>query len=160
MNEKHITQRPITSPWWFFLDVVILFPSVSIISRHCTFWVGLLIVLGLIAVVGITSVKIDLVLFGQELILSAEGIEGTGRIGGKLVPWSGFIQAGAMTHDYANILVLVRKGGHVMGERTLRQWFLYGNPGKLVFLPDDKLTREFVARHYGPLDFEMTEQEV
>ena len=99
MSEKHITQRPITSPWWFFLDVVILFPSVSIISRHCTFWVGLLIVLGLIAVAGITSVKIDLVLFGQELILSAEGIEGTGRIGGKLVPWSGFIWADDLDFD-------------------------------------------------------------
>lgn len=160
MNEKHITRRPITSPWGYLMDALILFPLVSVISRHCTFWVGSLIVLVLIAVVGIASVQLDLALFGQELILSSEGIEGTGRIGRKLVPWSDFIQAGTLTYDETNVLVLVRKGGHILGERTLRQWFIYGNPGKLVFLPDDKLVREFVARYYGPLDFERSEREV
>lgn len=160
MNEKHVTRRPITSPWGFILDAMILFPLASIISRHCTFWVGLWIVLMLIVIVGFTSVHLDLALFGQELILTSAGIEGTGRIGRKLVPWSDFIQAGALTHDDTNVLVLVRKGGHIMGARTIRQWFIYGNPGKLVFLPDDKLTREFVARYYGPLDFEWAEQEV
>ena len=159
MKEKHITQRPAISLWGHVVYIIVGCTMVDVIEIHLTFWSGLFVLLAVLIGVEIASVHINKFLFGTELILSSEGIETQGRIGRKLTSWSDFIQAGTLTWDYTNVLVLVRRGGRTMKERTPKRWFVYGNPGKLVFLPDDKFTRAYVAAFYGSIDFERAEKE-
>ena len=156
MKEKHITQRPITSPAWMIFDLSMFLLAV-LATDKMSFWPGLALKLLVVILVALVTVHVDVFLFGTELMLSPDGIKTMGRIGTKQILWSDFIQAGTLTWDYTN--VLVRRGGRIMKERTPKRWFVYGNPGKLVFLPDDKFTRAYVAEFYGIIDFDLAEKE-
>lgn len=158
MKEKHITQRPITTPTWMIFDLSMFLLAV-LATDKMSFWPGLVLKLLVVISAAIATVHMDVFLFGTELILSPDGIKTMGRIGTKQILWSDFIQAGTLTWDYTNVLVLVRRGGRTMKELTPKRWFVYGNPGKLVFLPDDKFTRAYVAAFYGSIDFERAEKE-
>ena len=158
MKEKHITQRPIMTPVWMIFDLSIFLLAV-LATDNMSFWPGLALKLLVVILVALVTVHVDVFLFGTELMLSPDGIKTMGRIGTKQILWSDFIQAGTLTWDYTNVLVLVRRGGRIMKERTPKRWFVYGNPGKLVFLPDDKFTRAYVTEFYGTIDFEQAEKE-
>ena len=58
----------------------------------------------------------------------------------------------AIRYDATRILVLVERGGFPMENGKDRFRFFLRNPRKLVFLPDDKFTRAYVAEFYGPED--------
>ena len=158
MKEKHITQRPIMTPAWMIFDLSMFLLAV-LATDKMSFWPGLALKLLVVILVVLVPVHVDVFLFGTELMLSPDGIKTMGRIGTKQILWSDFIQAGTLTWDYTNVLVLVRRGGRTMKELTPKRWFVYGNPGKLVFLPDDKFTRAYVTEFYGTIDFEQAEKE-
>lgn len=158
--KQHITNKPIPSLWFhmgsLILTIYILAFTVSFQSRL----LEILFFVVVITLVSMVSAHIELYLFGSEMILSDQGIETTGRMGVKKTAWNEVIQVGAMERDMTQVLVLVKSGGKPMGEKVLENWFILRNPGKLIWLPDDKFTRAYVARYYGSLDFDRnTKQE-
>lgn len=157
--KPHITNKPILS-LWFYMGSLIL--TIHILAFTVSFQSLLLEVLFLVVVISLVSmvsVHIELYLFGTEMILSDQGIETTGRIGAKITVWDDIIQAGALEQDATNVLVLVKRGGKPLGEKAMKKWFIFRNPGKLIWLPDDKFTRAFVEEYYGPLNFDWKQEE-
>lgn len=142
------------SLWADMTVFAICLVALHLADRAGSFWLGLLLTVAVGVPASYLLAAIDTYLLGSDIILTADGVETTGRIGAKKTPWDGFCQIGACQEDGTPVLVLVRSGGKPMGEKTLPDWFRFRNPGKLIYLPDDKFTRAFVAEYYGPLDFD------
>lgn len=151
--EQHIT-KPISSFWLHMAALTAVFFLLRFMDPIQSLLLKVLFFLVVVVIVSIVSSKIELYLFGYEIILSDKGIETTGRIGAKITAWDDIIQVGVMEEGMTKVLVLIKKGGKPMGEKTLQDWFILRNPWKLIWPPDDKFTRAFVAKYYGPLGFD------
>lgn len=157
--DRRIVEKPVISPWisdvCFLIAWVVLFLTAEI----GIWWLEVLLVMGAVLVLNFLGKRLDVFLFGKQVIVADNGVETTGRIGAKTTPWNEIIQVGVMHRDWFDVLVLVKKGGRIMKEKTWSEWFALRNTGKLIFLPDDEANREIVLRHYGPLDFDRTQKE-
>ena len=75
----------------------------------------------------------------------------------RFIPWGDIRQAGIlrtfMRHGYVKDPVLLLPEGSPRGYRD--KTFALRNFGKLIHLPASDEIREFVIRHYGPLDFDL-----
>ena len=153
-HRQHITQTPCFYPWFeygsfflFWFIYVIL--TVRFLPNFAeSFWrypVGILVCGGVTFLLGMRF------LWG-DIILSEDGVKCCRRIGNRFLRWEDVIQVAAIRHDSTRILVLVEKGGTPLKSTRDHLRFFLLNPRKLVFLPDDKHTRAFVAEFYGPED--------
>ena len=157
--DRRIVERPVTSPWIRYASFSISLVIFLLTDEIGMWWLEVLIVIGAVSVLSFLGARLDVFLFGRQVIITDNGVETTGRIGAKITPWNEIIQVGSMHQDWADALVLVKKGGRIMKEKTWSEWFELRNPGKLIFLPDDEANRAIVLRHYGPLDFDRTQKE-
>lgn len=78
----------------------------------------------------------------------------------RLYPWKDIAQAGIWWNQFANYyfqnqLVLLLPGGS--RRRYRDKTFLLRNPRKLLCLPPTDFNRNYVLKHYGPLDFNLTD---
>lgn len=147
--ERHITQKPIFTPWLMAMSYPVCIAVLCLMERP-----GFLAAVVCIAITVLLLTSLDRFCFDGDIILTADGVETTCRVGKRKLAWKAFCQIGAMREDGTDILVLVRLGGKPMGEKTLPLWFFLRNIGKVIYLPDDQFTRAYVAKYYGPLDFD------
>lgn len=152
--KQHITNKPIPSLWFQMGSLILTICILAFTVSFQSLLLEILFFVVVITLVSMASAHIEQYLFGSEMILSDQGIETTGRIGAKNTAWNEIIQVGAMEQDMTKVLVLVKKDGKPMGEKALEDWFIFRNPGKLIWLPDDMFTRAYIAKNYGPLDFD------
>ena len=153
-TKRYITQTPCFYPWFeygsfflfWFIYVILTFRFLPSFAE--SFWrypVGILVCGGATFLLGMRF------LWG-DIILSEDGVKCCRRIGNRFLRWEDVIQVAAIKHDNTQILVLVEKGGVPMKKPKSHFLFFLCNPRKLVFLPDDKHTRAFVAEFYGSED--------
>lgn len=76
----------------------------------------------------------------------------------RFYPWESIRQAGILWRRgrgmQYNDLVLLKSGG---SPRRYRDWsFVLRNPFRLIRLGDSPAIRDYVVRHYGPLDFDLS----
>ena len=153
-HKKHITTTPCLPPWFeygsfflFWFIYVIL--TVRFLPNFAeSFWrypVGILVCGGASFLLGMRY------LWG-DIILSERGIKCHRRIGSRFLPWSEVAQVCAIRYSSTRVLVLLKKGGRPMKSGNDHLLFFLLNPRKVIFLPDDKFTRSFVAEFYGPVD--------
>ena len=153
-RKEHITTPPCFYPWfqygsyfvtWLvYMAVTIpLFPGFA--DSFWAFPVGIIIC-------GIATFLIGMRFLWGDIILSEVGVKCCRRIGDRILRWEDVIQVAAIRHDSTRILVLVEKGGTPLKSTRDHLRFFLLNPRKLVFLPDDKFTRAYVAEFYGPED--------
>jgi hypothetical protein len=69
-------------------------------------------------------------------------------------PWNGIIQVFSYAYDGKPALIFVKANGSKLHEEDRMIRFYLRNIGKLIILPDEKITRQFVADYYGPLDYD------
>lgn len=67
-------------------------------------------------------------------------------------PWNGIIQVFSYAYDGKPALIFVKANGSKLHEEERMIRFYLRNIGKLIILPDERITRQFVADYYGPLD--------
>ena len=153
-HRQHITQTPCFYPWFeygsFFLSWLVymaltipFFPGFA--ESFWAFPVGIIFC-------GVVTFLLGMRFLWGDIILSEKGVKCCRRIGNRFLRWEDVIQVAAMRHDSTRILVLVEKGGTPLKSSRDHLRFFLLNPRKLVFLPDDKHTRAFVAEFYGPED--------
>lgn len=152
--DRRVVERPVTSPWITYVSFSISLVIWLLTDEIGIWWLEVLIVIGAVSVLSFLGAGLDVFLFGHRVIITDNGVETTGRICAKITPWNEIIQVGSMHQERADVLVLVKKGGRIMKEKTWSEWFVLRNPGKLIFLPDDEANRAIVHRYYGPLDFD------
>ena len=153
-KKQHITTPPCFYPWFqygsYFLSwLLYMAVTIPLFPRFAdSFWafpVGII-------VCGIVTFLIGMRFLWGDIILSADGVKCCRRIRDRVLRWENVIQVAAIRYDATRILVLVQKDGIPMKNGKDRFRFFLRNPRKLVFLPDDKFTRAFVADYYGPED--------
>ena len=154
MEKRHITQPPFMTPWfmlgsffilwfWFAFGVGRLIPQWS--DNWLVKWAGFVVIsLGLFC--------LHRFLLWGDVELTERGIKCHRRIGSSFLPWSEVAQVCAIRYSSTRVLVLLKKGGRPMKSGNDHLLFFLLNPRKVVFLPDDKFTRSFVAEFYGPED--------
>ena len=153
-TKRYITQTPCFYPWFeygsfflfWFIYVILTFRFLPSFAE--SFWrypVGIL-------VCGVVTFLLGMRFLWGDIILSEDGVKCCRRIGNRFLRWEDVIQVAAIKHDNTQILVLVEKGGVPMKKPKSHFLFFLCNPRKLVFLPDDKHTRAFVAEFYGSED--------
>lgn len=93
-----------------------------------------------------------------RIVLLEEGVQARVLFRKKIYAWKDIIQAGIVWRlgrsGYYNDFVLVKQGGS--RRRYKDKTFLMRNSGKLIHINTSKDVRDFVIRHYGPLDFDLT----
>lgn len=158
--EKHITRCSVMTPWyawgtfftlWFFYAVLSgwLSARFGIPEDHFLgYTIGVILC-------GVIVMLVHRFLLEGDIVLTARGVEVRGRIR-RVCAWKNCAQVVAMRYDRERVLVLLKSGGHPMKEGKTNFGFFLRNPGKVIFLPDDKFTRAFVAEHYGALDLDLT----
>ena len=153
-RKEHITTPPCFYPWfqygsYFLTWLVYMAVTIPLFPRFAdSFWafpVGII-------VCGIVTFVVGMRFLWGDIILSEEGVKCCRRIGNRSLRWEDVIQVAAIRHDSTRILVLVEKGGTPLKSTRDHLRFFLLNPRKVVFLPDDKFTRSFVAEFYGPVD--------
>ena len=154
MEKRHITQPPCMTPWfmlgsffilwfWFAFSVGRLIPEWS--DNWLVEWAGFLVIsLGLF--------YLHRFLLWGDVELTDRGSKCQRRIGNSCLPWAEVAQGCAIRYGSTRVLVLLKKGGRPMKSGNDHLLFFLLNPRKVVFLPDDKFTRSFVAEFYGPED--------
>ena len=94
----------------------------------------------------------------SRIVLLEEGVQARVLFRKKIYAWKDIIQAGIVWRlgrsGYYNDFVLVKQGGS--RRRYKDKTFLMRNSGKLIHINTSKDVRDFVIRHYGPLDFDLT----
>lgn len=161
MNQnKHITQCSVMTPWyawgtffalWFLYSVLSgwLYARFGIPEDHFLgYTIGVIIC-------GVIVMLVHRFLLEGDIILTDRGVQIRSRIR-RSCAWKNCAQVIAMRYDRDRILVLLRSGGSPMKSGEGSFLFFLRNPGKVIFLPDDKFTRAFVAAHYGALDLDLT----
>ena len=157
-KQQHITQCHVMTPWYAWGTFFLLWVVYSILSACFgistdTFWGCCLGVL----VCGVIVFLVHRFLLDGDIVLTDRGVEVRGRIR-RACAWKNCVQVVAMQFDRERILVLLKSGGWPMKEGKTNFGFFLRNPGKVIFLPDDKFTRAFVEHYYGPLDLELTRE--
>lgn len=150
---RHVTKRAIVSPWFTYIYLFITIPLVSILpvfSGIDRVWVMLGACLCVVAIYGVYA---SLFLRG-DAILTAEGVELTNLVRRKKIPWTDIIQAVSVQTGKERVLMLVRKSSRHIKPGTIspHQKWEYRNA---VYLPDDEATREFLLKHFGPVELEL-----
>lgn len=91
--------------------------------------------------------------------LTKEGIHIRVFLLRRFYPWAGIRQAGVLWRMgrgmHYNELVLLKPGGSPRKYRD--RLFVLRNRFRLIHLGDSTAIREFVIRHYGPLDFDLSD---
>ena len=91
--------------------------------------------------------------------MSDEGIYIRVLLNTKFLRWRDISQAGILwrtrKYGYYNDFVLLKPGGSVRryGDKS----FALRNVFRLIHLPATQEVRDFVTRHYGPLDFDLSD---
>ena len=67
-------------------------------------------------------------------------------------PWNEIIQVFSFAYEGKPALIFVKANGSKIHEEERVIRFYLRNIGKLIILPDERITRQFVADYYGPLD--------
>lgn len=157
-QDKHITQCHKMTPWycwgtffllWFLYSILATWLSDRIsVPKDNFLGVGI----GFL-VCGVMVFGIYRVLLNGDIVLTDRGVEIQSRIR-RSCAWKNCAQVIAMRYDNERILVLLKSGGSPMKLGDKEFWFFLRNPGKVIFLPDDKFTRSFVETYYGKLDFD------
>ena len=151
-KKQHITTPPCFYPWfqcgsYFATWLVYMAVTIPLFPRFAdSFWafpVGII-------VCGIVTFLIGMRFLWGDVILSAEGVKCCRRIRDRVLRREDVIQVAASRYDATRILVLVERGGFPMENGKDRFRFFLRNPRKVIFLPDDKFTRAYVAEYYGP----------
>ena len=153
-KKNHLTTTPCLTPWfswgsfflfWFFYTVLTirLFPGFA--ESFWRFPVGIL-------VCGGASFLLGMRFLWGDILIDERGVECQRRIGNTFLPWADVIQVAAIKHDSTRVLVLVKKGGVPLKSTKDHLFFFLRNPRKIIFLPDDRFTRAFVAEFYGAED--------
>ena len=154
MEKRHITQPPCMTPWfmlgsffilwfWFAFSVGRLIPEWS--DNWLVKWAGFV-------VISLVLFCLHRFLLWGDVELTERGIKCHRRIGNSFLPWAEVAQVCAIRYGSTRVLVLLKKGGRPMKSGNDHLLFFLLNPRKVVFLPDDKFTRSFVAEFYGPVD--------
>ena len=159
-HKQHITQCHVMTPWyawgtffflWFLYSVLFGWLAARFGIPEDTFLgytIGI-IVCGVIVILGYR------ILLDGDIVMTDRGVKVQGRIR-RSCAWKNCAQVIAMRYDRDRVLVLLKSGGVPMKEGKSNFGFFLRNPGKIIFLPDDKFTRSMVERCYGPLDLELT----
>ena len=94
-----------------------------------------------------------------RIMLLEEGVQVRVLFRKRLYAWKDIVQAGIVWRlvrsGYTNDFVLLKQGGSC--RRYKDKTFLMRNSGKLIHINTSKDVRDFVIRHYGPLDFDLTD---
>ena len=152
--QKHITQSPVFHPWLYGAATVMDVIVGVLLSRQFTdLWLILLSWVGSVVVVTIVMVLLYRHFLAGDIILTEQGIREERRWKPAQTPWADVIQAAAIETQSTRVLVLLRSGGIPMRNEVGNFWFFLRNPGKVIFLPDDKFTRAFVETYYGELEY-------
>lgn len=154
---QHITQCHVMTPWYSWGTFFLLWFVYSILSAHFgiptdTFWGCCL---GLV-VCGVIVFLVHRFLLDGDIVLTDRGVEVRGRIR-RTCAWKNCAQVIAMQFDRERILLLLKSGGYPMQNGKSNFGFFLRNPGKVIFLPDDKFTRAFVKTCYGDLDIDRSQ---
>ena len=91
----------------------------------------------------------------SAVILTEEGIREKKGRKKKMIRWDEIIQVSAYTYSWKPALILVPADGYKLQKEDRLIQFYMRNKGKLIYLPDEEITRRFVAECYGPLDVDM-----
>lgn len=91
--------------------------------------------------------------------LTDEGVHIRTLIKKRFWSWSSIVQAGVLwrrrKYGYYNDFVLLPQGGSLRKYKD--KTFVLRNNFKLIHLPDTEQVRAFVRKHYGPLDFDLSD---
>ena len=151
-KKQHITTTPCLTPWYswgsFFLFWLIymavtipFFPNFA--GSFWSFPVGII-------VCGVSSFLLGMRYLWGDIALGQRGVTVSRRIGTLFLPWEDVAQVAAIRHESTRVLVLLKKGGVPFNGSHF--FFFLRNPGKVVFLPDDKFTRAFLREFYSAED--------
>ena len=92
-----------------------------------------------------------------RLVLRPDGVSVRWMLRTRSYQWQDFVQAGILRivgrGMCTNMIVLLPAGGSRRGHRDF--WFRLRNWGRLIYVPCDHRTRQYVISHYGPLDFSL-----
>lgn len=152
--DKHITHCSIMTPWYSWGTFFLLYFFYCVLATR--FWIPTDTALGFCVGVLACSVAVSLIhrfLLDGDVVLTDWGVEVRGRIR-RSCAWKNCTQVIAMRYDRERVLVLLKSNGSPMKKGEENFWFFLRNPGKVIFLPDDKFTRAFVRTYYGEPDFE------
>lgn len=91
--------------------------------------------------------------------LTAEGIHVRVFLIRRFYPWSSIRQAGVLWRMgrgmHYNEIVLLRSGGSPRKYRD--RFFVLRNLFRLIYISYTPEARDFIVRHYGPLDFDLSD---
>ena len=105
------------------------------------------------AVILLGTVIVTLIKQGTATI-SPEGIAEKSWKKKRKTPWSEIVQVFSFAYEGKPALIFVKANGSKIHEEERVILFYLRNIGKLIILPDEQITRQFVADYYGPLDYD------
>ena len=146
---RHVTKRAVPSMWFWLAYTVLFFVFLDVKSFLTGF--ERLLAFGCWALL---FILVYYVFLHGDVILSEEGVELTNIVRRKKIPWTDIIQAVSMHTGKERILILVRKNSRHIKPGTISpyQKWEYRNA---IYLPDDEATREFLLKHFGPVELEL-----
>ena len=91
--------------------------------------------------------------------LTPEGVYVRGMFRKRFYPWSSIRQAGVLWCQGRGIqyneIVLLKSSGSPRRYRD--RWFLLRNPFKVIHIPCKEEIKQYIIKHYGPLDFDLSD---
>lgn len=153
-RKRHITQPPCMTPWYALGSFFFLWFWYAVLcGRFLPEWTDHFLVKWLgVMILSILIFYFHRIFLWGDVVLTEGGIRCCRRFGSSFLPWDDVIQVCAIRYSTQRILVLLKKGGVPMKEGNDHLWFFLRNPRKVIFLPDDKFIRAFVAAYYGAID--------
>lgn len=151
MRTDYYETRPVRT---YFSTYTITVLSVFAIKDLCVFADTVLQKVLIFAAVLLLGTLLVTLIRQGIVTISPEGISEKSWKKKCKTPWNQIIQV--FSYDYGGkpSLIFVKANGSKVHEAERMIRFYLRNIGKLVVLPDDQITRQFVLEYYGPLDYD------